>query len=242
MIKNLLSHACNSIALHLRKPKKFAVREMLAKMYLTGSGIEIGALHQPLKLKKGVHVKYVDRMSVEELHGHYPDSKDLNIRVDIVDNGEELSKFENNSLDFIIINHMLEHCQNPLGTVRNHLKKLKTGGILYISIPDKRHTFDVKRELTSFEHLVEDDICGPQNSRYNHFVEWSRFCINAPEEKIAERAQKLMARDFSIHFHVWDFSSFKDFLNKACGYLGDSFKTRNLKKNGREIIAILQKV
>jgi hypothetical protein len=39
-------------------------RQMLAYEYLCGNGIEIGALHNPLRVPRRAHVRYVDRMSV----------------------------------------------------------------------------------------------------------------------------------------------------------------------------------
>src|SRR5207249_5036937 len=48
-------------------------REAIARRYLRGTGIEIGALHNPLRLPRGVDVRYVDRMTVPELRRHYPE-------------------------------------------------------------------------------------------------------------------------------------------------------------------------
>ena len=36
-------------------------RESVANAYIKGNGIEIGALHNPLKVSPAAHVKYVDR-------------------------------------------------------------------------------------------------------------------------------------------------------------------------------------
>ena len=48
------------------------------------------------------------------------------VPVDIVDDGETLSSLEDSQLDFIIANHMLEHTENPLGAIRNHLRKIRS--------------------------------------------------------------------------------------------------------------------
>ena len=42
-------------------------RSVIAKRFLKGEGIEIGALHHPLKLPTNASVKYVDRLSNSEL-------------------------------------------------------------------------------------------------------------------------------------------------------------------------------
>jgi hypothetical protein len=69
----------------------FFRRETIARVYLRGNGIEIGALHHPLKVSRWARVKYVDRLSVPDLREQYPelDSEDL-VNVDILDDGESL--------------------------------------------------------------------------------------------------------------------------------------------------------
>ena len=92
-------------------------RESIARMYIKGKGIEIGALHTPLCVSKSAQVTYLDRMSIPDLKKHYPElnSKNL-VPIDIIDDGERLSKIPDSTQDFVIANHFLEHCQNPIGT------------------------------------------------------------------------------------------------------------------------------
>src|SRR5262245_16441069 len=88
-------------------------RETIASVFLRGNGIEIGALHQPLKVPDGVQVRYVDRMPTAELKTHYPDLASLPlVEIDVIDNGETLGALADASEDFAIANHFLEHCQN----------------------------------------------------------------------------------------------------------------------------------
>jgi SAM-dependent methyltransferase len=221
-----------------------ALRQELSECYLAGDGIEIGALHHPLHVSSTVRVKYVDRLPVNELRRHYPELGEFRlIEPDIVDDGETLASIPAESLDFIIANHMLEHCENPLGTIRAHLARLKPDGILYYAVPDKRHTFDENRQLTAFSHLVEDDQQGPERSRRQHYREWATLVnrLTTPEA-IQENIDGLFATRYSIHFHVWDATSFRDFLVQACSYLGRSFTEIRVEPNESEIIAVLRKV
>ncbi len=91
------------------------------------------------------------------------------VPLDSIDDGETLSTISDDSLDFIIANHFLEHCENPIGTIRNHLKKVKTGGILLYVIPEKTYTFDKERTLTEFNHLIDDDVVGTEISRMPYY-------------------------------------------------------------------------
>ncbi len=222
----------------------FNMRNNASYFYINGEGIEIGALHYPLWVKKKVKVRYVDRISREELHKQYPDMDNL-VSVDIIDNGEKLENIKDDSLDFIICNHMLEHCKNPLGTVRNHLNKIKSKGVLYYTVPDKRFTFDKERELTNFEHLVLDDKNEGNVSHYNHYYEWVRYCGKIEDEAmIKERIESLIKINYSIHFHTWELYSFLDFLNKSKEYLGNIFEMElfQFNKEAGEIITILRKI
>lgn len=44
-------------------------RDAVAATYLKGNGIEIGALHNPLKVSEKVRVRYLDQMTVGDLWG-----------------------------------------------------------------------------------------------------------------------------------------------------------------------------
>lgn len=134
---------------------KNSPREWLAAQYLKGQGIEIGAKSLPLKVPRGVKVKYLDHLNEKGLAKKYPSvpTKDL-VNVDIVDDGERLGRVKDNSQDFIIANHFVEHTLDPIQTIENMYSKLKPNGILYIALPDKRLTFDKPRRLTSYHHLL----------------------------------------------------------------------------------------
>lgn len=114
-------------------------RESIANAYLVGNGIEIGPLHNPLRVPPQARVQYVDRMPVAQLREQYPElHRDRLVSADIIDDGERLESVQDASQDFVIANHFLEHCQNPIETISNMLRVLKPGGVLYICIPDKR--------------------------------------------------------------------------------------------------------
>jgi len=147
-----------------------ARRRELSVRFVARAGIKIGAQHQPLWTAELAKLMYVDRMSVDELRKQYPELAGYNLtHVDRIDDGKKLTTFPGRSLDFVIANHMLEHCENPNGTVRAHLSKLKPGGVLYYAVPHRRFTFDVERPLTDWEHLVRDDTEGTAWSREGHY-------------------------------------------------------------------------
>jgi SAM-dependent methyltransferase len=220
-----------------------SLRSSVACQYLKGEGIEIGALHSPLKVPSHARIRYLDRMPTNLLKQTYPELLQHNlVEVDIVDDGEILSSVPDTSVDFIIANHMIEHCQNPIFSLKNWLRVVKPGGILYIAVPDKRHTFDCERPVTTLEHLLRDYTEGPGWSKNAHFEEWARLVDKYPEPDVEGRALGLAALNYSIHFHVWTQMEFAELLIHCRSRLSLPFEIELLQKNGEEFIAILSKV
>jgi predicted SAM-dependent methyltransferase len=221
----------------------WARRRQLAKRHLRGSGLEIGALHSPLPLPSGATVRYVDRMDRAGLRAHYPElANEALVEVDIVDDGETLGTQPDASADFVIANHFIEHTQDPLGTLANHLRVLRVGGILYLAVPDRRHTFDVDRPPTPLEHVVRDHREGPAWSRPIHQEEWARLVDKVPAAEVPARVRVLEQSDYSIHFHVWTPAEFTALLEHARREQRLPFEIEELRGNGNEFIAILRRV
>jgi len=216
------------------------LRELLARSYLRGRGLEIGGLHNPLRVPRSARVTYVDRLGVAQLRQHYPELADQPlVPVQVQDDGERLGRFADRSQDFIIANHFLEHCQDPIGTMDHFFRVLRPGGTLYLAVPDKRFTFDRDRPVTPLEHLIRDHEEGPQWSRRQHFEEWTRLVNKVADPAAAEaEIDRLMAMDYSIHYHVWTQVEFLQFL----GWMQrrQQFDMELFLRNGEELIVILR--
>lgn len=219
------------------------VRRNIAFKYLSGNGIEVGALHAPLEVPDTVKVHYVDRMSVSDLRKQYPELNGIDlVEADIVDNGETLSSIADNSWDFVIANHMIEHCQNPIGALENFLRVVKPGGIVYMGVPDKRYIFDVDRPMTTLDHLIRDYKEGPEWSKVSHYEEYVRLVEKFPQEQVLARQQALIEIDYSIHFHVWTSETFSELLFYCQKQLGFDFTIELFQQNSIEIVMILRKI
>lgn len=216
-------------------------RENIAAVYLAGDGIEVGALHLPLKVSAATRVRYVDRMPVAELRRQYPELAEANLlEPDVIDDGERLGKIGDGSQDFVIANHFIEHCQDPIGAIGNFLRVLKAGGVLYLAVPDKRYTFDRDREPTPLEHLRRDHREGPAWSRGMHFEQWVRE-VNKVQDEAEARAQiaHYMEIDYSIHYHCWTQEGLLELIGALRGEMG--FEVELFLKNGEECVFILRK-
>jgi len=221
-----------------------AIRRHLAGRYLQGDGLEVGALHLPLALPRGARARYVDRMGVEDLRAHYPELDEYElVTPDFIDDGEALSSVPTGSMDFVVVNHLIEHCQDPIGALLSHARVLREGGILYLAAPDRRRTdFDREREETSLEHLLRDHEQGPEGSRSQHYEEWSRFAIKVPADEVAGHAAALEAEDYSIHFHTFTLTSFLAMMLRSRELYGLPFEVVATETNNHEFIVIARKV
>ncbi|MET0557122.1 MAG: class I SAM-dependent methyltransferase [Solirubrobacterales bacterium] len=226
------------------------MRAELAARYLRGEGLEIGAFNLPLEMPPGARVRYVDRMSSEDLRREYPEWAEQPLpRIAVVDDGEKLGTIAPASQDFIVANHFLEHTEDPIGTIANHLSKLRPGGVLFYAVPDKRYTFDFRRQLTTIEHMVRDHEEGPERSRREHYDEWSLLSIEDGEirelpefeQQALERARQLEAANASIHTHVWTQATFLQLVLHCQEDSEEGFEIEALVQNGIELVAVLRK-
>lgn len=219
-------------------------RELIAKTYIYGNGIEIGALHNPLSVPKSANVKYVDRMREDDLRRQYPELGEFDlVNVDIVDDGEVLGSIGNSTQDFVIANHFLEHCQDPINAIENMLRVLKTDGILYLAIPDKRYTFDCDRPLTPIEHTLKYYEDGPSWSKRSHFEEWAKIIDKIQDDaEVKVRVDYLMDMGYSIHYHVWTQLEIFDLITTMKRNLNFEFEVQCAFVNGLEVIFILKSI
>jgi predicted SAM-dependent methyltransferase len=221
-------------------------RRKLAAAYLRGNGIEIGALDQPLPLPRHAHAAYVDRMTVPDLRRQYPELQSLALTpVDVVDNGETLASFADNSQDFVIANHFIEHCANPIAAIVAHFRVLKSGGCLFMATPDKRFTFDKCRTVTPLSHLQNDYAGCPDMTKEQHFGEFVRGMNDfhqqgLTEAKMQKNTRDLLAQDYSIHYHVWTAASWLEFLVSLRPLL--DFEVEVFLHNGLETDTVLRKL
>ncbi len=230
-----------------RRRSMFATaRHVFADKYLRGEGIEIGALHNPLIVPKGAKVKYVDKWSADYLREHYPELGNRKlVDVDIITDGETLSAIADASQDFVIANHFLEHCSNPLKTVKDMFRVLRNDGVIFISLPDKRYTFDSARSATPVEHILKDYEEGPDGSAMIHAEEWVKLVLKVQDASEANRQIQNLTRnnqDNTMHYHAWTQDEIMELILALKRKLELSFETELFFRNDDfEVIFVLRK-
>lgn len=214
--RHLAHRRLRELALRPSRMETEGRREELAIRYLRGDGIEIGALFLPMAMPQRARVRYVDHAGEEELRITYARELQMHnlplVVPDVVNSGEELGSFADASLDFVVANHVLEHVEDPIATLKTFLRVLRPAGIVFLTQPDARLMFDAPRPRTTLEHVLRDHEEGPEVSRRGHYAECARLIEGVPEERVEARAAELEAEGARIHFHVWELETFLEML------------------------------
>jgi SAM-dependent methyltransferase len=187
---------------------------------LAGSGLEIGALHEPAELPAGATALYLDAVDEARAAAIYPeiDRKRL-VKVSFVGDVDQdaLLRFPDGAFDFVVANHVLEHLANPVKAVREVFRICREGGMVVISIPDKDFTFDRGRELTPWTHLWSDYVDDTRVVADDHFEGFLRSAaphvFTEPPENLPIHLRHVRSR--REHAHVWNSESFGRFMG-AC--------------------------
>jgi SAM-dependent methyltransferase len=214
--------------------------------WLAGDGIEIGALHRPLSVPPGVRVRYVDRLPEAELRRHYPELGGQPFApVSILGSAEDLSELRDDSVDFVIANHLLEHLEYPLRGLLEFQRVLRRDGILYLALPDQRQTFDRDRELTPAAHIFDEHFeAGADANRWAHYLDWA-LNVDKKGAEAEAHARHLLETGYSIHFHVWRPDTFFDLFVEARERLGLDLELLSLtgpeQQDDDEFILLLAK-
>lgn len=94
-------------------------------------------------------------------------------KVDVVSPGDQLP-FGNETWDFVLSSHVIEHIYDPIHAVQEWLRVIKPGGYVYIIAPHKERTFDKNRPRTTLQELIaRHESPNPQiHDDHQHYSVW----------------------------------------------------------------------
>ena len=171
-------------------------------------GVEIGAFKSPVPGLSPPPI-YVDRFrdyaGERCLADYYGDATAL--------------PFCDNSLDYVVTSHVLEHIPNPVQALAEWYRVLRPGGIIYCLVPDRRYTWDHGRLLTTVEHMLEDfergtTVCdGTHIDDFVDGVDWATYSPGTAPGDVPAKKDELKkvyhgavdsGGEINIHFHVFE--------------------------------------
>jgi len=236
------------LAYHLMLRAKERIRRRLARRYLCGTGIEIGAQFNPLPIDpNSANVYYIDRIKPDvNAHLHNLDSGKF-VPVDLLADAEALPMIKDRSLDFVIASHLLEHIPDPIAAVAEWIRIVKDGGTLFLAVPNRRcNEYDFQRSPADPDHIIKDFEVQDRDKKEEHWHEFVRVVEGiSPDDPRFEPFlhEHYRLKDFRIHMHVFD----EDVLDGIISYVKKHlYVGLQVVKNFRprfafEIIAILRK-
>ena len=125
---------------------------LLASVDLTDKTIlELGPLDNPTVMKDEADVYYLDWFSSDELRSQLKNTSrqvERVVDVDYVVKGSNMSDYVDRKFDLIIANHVIEHVPDLISWAGELERLTHQSSLLFLSIPDKRFTFDVSIRST----------------------------------------------------------------------------------------------
>jgi SAM-dependent methyltransferase len=225
-----------SVSAQVSRSRKYVHRTRLAREFLIGHGIEIGALANPVPAPNG-HVLYLDRWGLEALREIYPAEPGL-IAPDCIDDAQTLATFEDASLDFVVACQVIEYCGDVLAALQSMCRVLRPGGILFLSVADMRQTPDRRRPVTPLGHLAADYVHGPAGSWAGHLQEWAALNednpVSSPDIASTSATQLLHIRQ-----HLWTPAAWMELLIHVQDGFG--LELQALRLSHKEILTVLRK-
>jgi len=105
--------------------------------------------------------------------------------------------------DAIISSNMIEHSPNPIFLLLNLYFVTREGGYQYHAIPHYKYTFDVHRDPTPLEHMIEDFEHKTDKSDTSHNEDYIQSAIEKHGWQRSFHEKYPVAYPY-MHFHVFD--------------------------------------
>lgn len=247
----------------------YDTRRFLAQRHLGSSaansvrlGLEIGAWRAPLPLPHNAAARYVDKRMPDMAAGSaepFPDAPI--IAPHILADAFKLTCIQENSQDFVIANHVLEHASDALGALAQWLRLLRPQGILFVAVPLGEHCFDRGRAITPLEHFLDDyrytatgDMATMRRRNLAHVEDHLSICVPAiarergevlmpmtPQNR-AHEIERLLGQDSDLmHHHVFSVESFSSLLTALSIHLQLPAVLIEVARSHSEVIGIVKK-
>ncbi len=222
-------------------------RALASYLYLRGSGIEVKAMNAPLPIRKNSTVRYIEDIETERvLKNAHIFSEIYHVKPHIIDDADALSRLGDASEDFVILNNSLHFSENAIKSLRNAMRVIRPGGVVYASVIDKRFSVDVRRKVTPLQHFWQDFTDGVEAGRSDHYWDfWNNVLVPlAGAKPLSERgvyAERLIFERRPIHFHVWTHGSFIGFIQSVLDGLNLGCELELSIRNEVETICIIRK-
>jgi SAM-dependent methyltransferase len=176
------------------------LRRLLPR-YCQGRGVEVGPGNQPL-------CDPANTLFVDKFASH----RNRQLQVNILADAHAIPQ-PDNSFDFLLSSHCLEHCPDTLRTLLEWKRLVRPGGTLILILPHKDRTFDCDRPVTTLQHHLDDYQKQVGYEDLTHLEEFERCALRKMrhwwfDEPGARKSDgtfdyQWMIAQGHVHYHVW---------------------------------------
>ncbi|MEO0461008.1 MAG: methyltransferase domain-containing protein [Myxococcota bacterium] len=244
-------------------------REVLErhKVPSQSSILEIGAFDQPTYSSSEAQIEFMDYFETEDLKrvASRQPARDPEriVPITYLCKEKRFSCAVNKNFDAVIAHHVIEHVPDMLSWFSELEQLLKPNGVILLSIPDRRFTFDYLRAETDpveFVRCQDEDLDRPTvwhvmrelfltrpirsadvwQGRLDDKLKKNRFSLSEAEH----RAHDAVLRDPDVHCHVFSFPTFARLLDDLIDAHRVSLRLIELvdvQCGGNEFHAVLKK-
>ena len=118
-----------------------------------------------------------------------------------------LGEIEDESYDFLLSSHVLEHLANPLRGLKEWKRVVRENGLLVIIVPHKDGTFDHLRPVTAIDHMIDDyEQCVDEDDVTHADEVLSLHDLNHDDGTDSDKFEERIRNNFkerSMHHHVF---------------------------------------
>ena len=190
-------------------------RALFTNNFIYGKGIEFGPGDMPMPLPPYAEVEYADAFDRNEhcnsmMKGQFP-------TITYKTSYEEMKGIDDNSQNFIVSSHVIEHTINPIKALENTYNKLTKGGVCFMAIPHYKFTFDSKRQPTNIKHLISDYLKYDVSRDFEHYLDFDLNVNNSrtPLDEYCEIKNMFINNPdkFNLHYHVFCEENFQEMVD-----------------------------
>lgn len=131
--------------------------------------------------------------------------------------GSDLSIIGDQTYEFVLSSHNLEHFANPVKALKEWQRVTVKGGALVLVLPNYRHTFDHRRKPTAVSHMLHDfeqDVPETDLSHLPDILENHDLSLD-PAAGTTDNFRKRSLANYEnrcLHHHVFDEQNTHDLL------------------------------
>ena len=130
----------------------------------------------------------------------------------------DLSNISDDTYDFVMSSHVIEHIANPIRALNEWRRVLKPGGAAILVVPHREYMFDHRRPLTTLQHMLDDFAQSTSEDDQTHLQETLDFIDYSmiPEDRdtVAELGRNVF-NTRALHHHTFDEATVRDLLRTA---------------------------